>query len=223
MTEFWRIQLYCLGFVSAFAFGGRFLLQWLTSEIKGQSTVPRSFWILSLVGNVSLLIHSIIQVQFHVALIQSCNAVISWRNLNLLKPPSERISFSTTWVYLIASVTITTLLFLLQNPSDLFRVPVAPWQTEGAGSVPMSWHVMGTIGLVLFNSRFWVQWWSAERQGRSYLGPAFWWISLIGDALCLVYFIPIKDSVNLIGPIFGLIPYIRNLMLLRKQPVGEES
>lgn len=67
MTEFWRIQLYCLGFVSAFAFGGRFLLQWLTSEIKGQSTVPRSFWILSLVGNVSLLIHSIIQVQFHVA------------------------------------------------------------------------------------------------------------------------------------------------------------
>lgn len=223
MSEFWRIQLYCLGFVSAFAFGGRFLLQWLTSEIKGQSTVPRSFWVLSLIGNISLLIHSIIQVQFHVALIQSCNAVISWRNLNLLKPPSERVSYGTTWAFLIGSVTVTTLLFLLQNPDNLFRVPVAPWQTEGTNSVPLSWHLIGMVGLVLFNSRFWVQWWSAERQGRSYLGPAFWWISLIGDALCLVYFIPIKDSVNLIGPIFGLIPYVRNLMLLSKQPVGDKS
>lgn len=223
MSEFWRIQLYCLGFVSAFAFGGRFLLQWLTSEIKGKSTVPRSFWILSLIGNISLLIHSIIQVQFHVALIQSCNAVISWRNLDLLKPPMERTSFGKTWAFLIASVTVTTLLFLVQNPDDLFRIPVAPWQSEGVGSMPLSWHLIGTVGLILFNSRFWVQWWSAERQGRSYLGPAFWWISLIGDALCLVYFIPIKDSVNLIGPIFGLIPYVRNLMLLSKQQAGEET
>lgn len=219
MTEFWRIQLYCLGFVSAFAFGGRFLLQWLSSEMKGRSVVPRSFWYLSLIGNISLLIHSIIQVQFHVALIQSCNAVISWRNLDLSRPNGPWVTFGTTCSLLIGSITFTTLAILLQNPDDLFRIPVAPWQTPGNVTVPFSWHIIGTVGLFLFNSRFWVQWWSSERQERSYIGPAFWWISLIGDALCLVYFIPIKDSVNLIGPLFGLIPYIRNLMLIRQ---GEE-
>jgi lipid-A-disaccharide synthase len=76
--------------------------------------------------------------------------------------------------------------------------------------------MLGFTGLLLFNSRFWVQWWSSEKRDSSYLGASFWWLSLIGDTLCLIYFIRLGDIVNLAGPLFGLIPYIRNLMLIKK-------
>ncbi|WP_420835497.1 lipid-A-disaccharide synthase N-terminal domain-containing protein [Parachlamydia acanthamoebae] len=28
------------------------------------------------------------------------------------------------------------------------------------------WHCLGTIGLALFASRFWIQWWCAEKQQK---------------------------------------------------------
>jgi lipid-A-disaccharide synthase len=76
------------------------------------------------------------------------------------------------------------------------------------------------MGLALFSTRFWIQWWCAEQEKKSYLSGSFWWISLIGESLCLIYFLKIHDPVNSIGPAFGLIPYIRNLMLIyKKQPI----
>src|SRR5262249_22248850 len=87
---------------------------------------------------------------------------------------------------------------------------------DKAEPVPYFWHLLGTIGVVLFGARFWVQWWCAEAAQKSFLGPAFWWLSLFGAILSILYFIVIRDIVNLVGPAFGLIPYIRNLMLLKK-------
>nr|WP_080502577.1 lipid-A-disaccharide synthase N-terminal domain-containing protein [Parachlamydia acanthamoebae] len=49
---------------------------------------------------------------------------------------------------------------------------------------------------------------------KSYLGPLFWWLSAVGECLSLVYFLRIFDPVHFIGPAFGLIPAIRNLMLI---------
>ncbi len=125
MIESWREQLYFLGFLSSLAFGGRFLLQWMSSEIKQQSVVPTAFWYLSLIGNLLLLTHSFLQIQFHVVIVQTCNAVISWRNLNLLKPPSQSLSFRSTCLLLIGALGIVTTLFSIQafylpEGSDLF-------------------------------------------------------------------------------------------------------
>lgn len=232
MIENWREFLYPLGFLSSLAFTARFLVQWISSEIKQRSFVTDVFWRLSLIGNLLLLVHSLIQAQFHVAIVQTCNGVISWRNLNLMQPVEKQYSFRTTSMLLLLSLSLTLLFFVLQafwladGPYEWFRVPVWQWQNVDKDHIPYLWHLMGFGGLILFNSRFWIQWWLAEKHKTSYLGPSFWWMSLIGDLFCLVYFLRIGDIVNIVGPGFGLIPYVRNLMLIyksRKTTLPESS
>lgn len=222
MIDLWREWLYPIGFLSSIAFSSRMLLQWITSEVKGQSVVMPIFWKLSLCGNILLALHSLIQVQFHVCLIQTCNAVISWRNLNLMKPLDQQNTLSQTIkILVIATLSIFSIFlfngyYFLGNSDAWFRVPSTPWQDNANLHISFVWHLIGFIGLALFSSRFWVQWWCAEQQKLSYLGGSFWWISLIGESLCLTYFLKIHDPVNSIGPAFGLIPYVRNLMLIYK-------
>lgn len=216
--ESWRTLLYPLGFISSFAFGARFMLQWLASEIERRSVVTKSFWHLSLIGNVALLIHAFIQAQFHVCLVQVCNAIISWRNLDLMQN-KHPASLSFVFYLLVGSIAATCAIFFVQGYilgstfQDWFRMPV--WNAHVPRQVGMEWHIVGAFGLILFSSRFWIQWWCAEKAKASYLGRGFWWLSLVGGSLSLIYFIRIEDPVNVLGPAFGLIPYIRNLMLKR--------
>jgi len=227
MTDDWRLFLYNIGFLSSLAFGGRILLQWVISERSKESVVPKAFWQLSFCGNVLLMVHSLIQVQFHVFIIQTGNALISWRNLNLLKTPGQQASPKNVIFALISALSVSAALFFIMNiyghsgATTWFRDPSNIWFSPIGRPVSMAWHICGCVGLILFSSRFWIQWWCAEKQKTSYLGPLFWWISLVGDLLMLVYFARIKDPVNLIGPIFGLIPYIRNLMLIYKNKAVE--
>ena len=188
------------------------------------------FWKLSLCGNILLAVHSFIQVQFHVCLIQACNAVISWRNLNLMQPLEQQATFyRTRQILLYAIMTIFAIFFLhdfflLPNTEAWFRITSTPWQDNADLHISFGWHLIGFLGLALFSSRFWIQWWCAEKQKTSYLGSSFWWISLAGESLCLVYFLKIHDPVNSIGPAFGLVPYLRNLMLIyKKQPAKSEG
>jgi lipid-A-disaccharide synthase-like uncharacterized protein len=225
MIESWREFLYPLGFLSSLAFGARFILQWLTSEIERKSVVTKAFWQFSLIGNLLLLIHAFIQVQFHVCLVQACNAIISWRNLDLMHGPSQQSSLRSVLYMLLASVLSVCVIFAVQGYLlgssfiEWFRLPM--WDEQAPRHVSMLWHLIGAIGLVLFSSRFWVQWWYAEQAKSSYLGKSFWWLSLSGGILSLIYFVRIDDPVNIVGPAFGLIPYIRNLMLMKKTPVSE--
>lgn len=229
MNETWRELLYPLGFISSIAFTARFLIQWMTSEKKKQSTVTPLFWYLSLMGNCSLWIHSVIQSQLHVALIQACNGIISWRNLQLIQKKSNKSRVAFVVRLFFAGILCTLTLFALQTDwkgfdlfSTWFRMPAWSGQIH-KDSISWGWHLVGFCGLLLFNSRFWVQWWLAEKHQTSYLSPSFWWMSLAGDILCLIYFTLIGDLVNLIGPLFGLIPYIRNLMLIYKRPKSQLS
>jgi lipid-A-disaccharide synthase len=223
----WRTLLYPLGFLSAIAFGARFIIQWLQSEKAKKSLVPRSFWQLSLAGNLLLMLHSFIQVQYHVCVVQVCNAVISWRNLNLMQTEKPPLSFKTILFILVGSLLLASLIFAIQDwlfmrQGDWFRVPTAPWQSS-AFSVSFVWHILGALGSLLFSSRFWVQWWLAERTHSSQLPFSFWWLSLIGALLSIAYFTRIGDSVNLIGPLLGIVPYIRNLMLMQKNQAMIQS
>lgn len=220
MIEEWRSFLYPLGFLSGIAFGARFIIQWLQSEKEGRSLVSRLFWQLSLIGNVLLVLHSLIQVQFHVCIIQACNGLISWRNLDLMQTKKAAISIKKmalllVLVCLLVMITFMVQQFFLPSHESWFRIPLAPWQTQ-KGSLSMTWHLIGFAGYILFSSRFWIQWWFAEQAHKSYLPPSFWWLSLIGAIASSIYFLHIRDLVNLIGPIIGLVPYVRNLMLIYK-------
>lgn len=227
MNEAWRTFLYPLGFLSALAFGARFIIQWLESEKAHKSVVSPLFWHISLTGNLLLILHSLIQVQFHICLVQVCNGVISWRNLNLMQTKSPPLSLKTVWLILAFSILFTTTLFLIQDwmffsTSDWFRIPTAPWQSHTLSSVSPLWHFLGFFGFVLFSSRFWVQWWFAEKKQQSFFPITFWWLSIVGALISIAYFFHIGDSVNLIGPLVGMVPYVRNLMLMyKKEKVGE--
>jgi lipid-A-disaccharide synthase-like uncharacterized protein len=223
MNDAWRQWLYPLGILPAMAFGWRFLLQWIQSEKAQRSVVTASFWKISLIGNILLLIHGALQMQFHVSIIQACNGVISWRNLNLLQPHEKHWNLPSVALLLAISLMSVLMLFMAQgylHPQEAaswFRIPTSAWNLPTTGDdsfVHICWHAIGTSGLVLFNSRFWVQWWTTERYGTSMLSPLFWWMSLLGALLCIFYFHHIGDTINLIGPLIGIIPYIRNLMLI---------
>ncbi|KAF3363298.1 hypothetical protein PHSC3_000189 [Chlamydiales bacterium STE3] len=216
MSEELRQLLYPLGFLSSVAFSLRFLVQWIYSEKRKKSSVSRSFWLLSLFGNLSLLIHSAIQLQYPICVIQALNAVISLRNLNLMHTHHKVWKIHTVWGLMMLAFALPTLGFWISS-EDWLRVPVNNYSLRSSFSVSLFWHIIGALGILLFALRFWLQWFEAEKKGISTLSESFWWLSLVGALLSLLYFFFIGDLVNLLGPLFGIIPYIRNLMLLKEK------
>jgi lipid-A-disaccharide synthase-like uncharacterized protein len=77
---FWLI----IGLVGQVAFFSRFLVQWITSERAGRSTVPTAFWYLSLTGSALLLSYAIHRQDPVFILGQSVGSVVYVRNLMLL-------------------------------------------------------------------------------------------------------------------------------------------
>lgn len=215
ISESLRIALYPLGLISTIAFTLRFLIQWLQSEKAHKSTVSQTFWWISLAGNLSLLFHSLVQGQYFICVVQGINGVVAVRNINLMEEKKLQWKLSTVLIQLGAAVLSITGLFLIFSSQAWFRTPIHSFQTSLiAPSFIMN--VIGFLGVTLFASRFWVQWVQAECSHTSSLERPFWWLSLIGASLSIVYFALIQDYINLVGPLFGMIPYCRNLMLMRK-------
>ena len=73
--------------------------------------------------------------------------------------------------------------------------------------------VIGFAGQALFFSRFLIQWIASERQGRSVLPVAFWYLSLGGGLLLLCYAVWRRDPVFVAGQSIGVVVYSRNLWL----------
>src|SRR5436309_11599242 len=75
------------------------------------------------------------------------------------------------------------------------------------------WKVIGWLGNATFFSRFFVQWYATEKKKRVVVPTAFWWLSLIGSLLLLIYSLRKRDSVFIFAYAFTWIPYIRNLVI----------
>jgi lipid-A-disaccharide synthase-like uncharacterized protein len=75
------------------------------------------------------------------------------------------------------------------------------------------WLVLGFGAQGLFTARFFVQWIVSERNRRSMIPKVFWYFSLSGSSLLLIYAIHRKDPVFIVGQAAGLVIYVRNLML----------
>lgn len=76
------------------------------------------------------------------------------------------------------------------------------------------WVVLGLLGQVFFTGRMVVQWIVSEKRHRSVVPVAFWWMSLVGASMLLLYFIWRKDIVGVLGQSTGLFIYLRNLWLI---------
>lgn len=82
---------------------------------------------------------------------------------------------------------------------------------------PEAWLVVGFLGQACFASRFLVQWLVSERAGRSVVPRAFWYLSIAGGSIVLCYAIWRRDPVFIVGQSAGLLVYVRNLILLRRE------
>jgi lipid-A-disaccharide synthase-like uncharacterized protein len=78
------------------------------------------------------------------------------------------------------------------------------------------WKVVGWLGNLVFFSRFFVQWYATEKLKRVVVPTAFWWLSLTGSLLLLIYSLHQRDSVFIFAYLFTWIPYIRNLVIHRR-------
>lgn len=82
--------------------------------------------------------------------------------------------------------------------------------------IGIAWVTIGLLGQVLFTGRMLVQWFASEKSGRSVVPVAFWWMSLIGASMLLIYFIWRRDIVGILGQATGWGIYVRNLVLIRR-------
>src|ERR687898_3513675 len=73
------------------------------------------------------------------------------------------------------------------------------------------WVILGFVAQGLFTMRFVVQWIASERARKSVIPVAFWFFSIGGGILLLVYALYRKDPVFIAGQAFGLFVYARNL------------
>ena len=78
------------------------------------------------------------------------------------------------------------------------------------------WLAFGLVAQLLFTARFLVQWISSERAGQSVVPMAFWFFSMGGGAMTLIYGIAKREPVIILGQSLATIIYIRNIMLISK-------
>ena len=77
------------------------------------------------------------------------------------------------------------------------------------------WLLVGFGGQALFMGRFVLQWLASERQRRSVMPVSFWYLSILGALVLLVYAVHRHDPVFVAGQGLGVAIYLRNLQLLK--------
>ncbi len=76
------------------------------------------------------------------------------------------------------------------------------------------WVAFGTLGQLVFFSRWIIQWLSSEKNKSSVIPVAFWWCSLLGGIITLIYAKHIESFPFMLAQGIGIIVYSRNLILI---------
>jgi lipid-A-disaccharide synthase-like uncharacterized protein len=90
---------------------------------------------------------------------------------------------------------------------------------QAAFSSNRVWLGLGFFAQGLFAGRFVVQWICSERAGKSLVPVSFWYISLVGSLLLLIYAAHQQDPVFILGQSTGSLIYLRNLYLIKRTRV----
>lgn len=76
------------------------------------------------------------------------------------------------------------------------------------------WLIIGFTGQALFSGRFILQWLMSEKQKKSVIPVGFWYLSISGGLTLLAYAIHKRDPVFIMGQLFGVFVYARNLYFI---------
>ncbi len=196
--------IYVIGFTAQILFSSRMIMQWILSEKQKKVLTPILFWELSLLGSFLLFIYGYARDDFAIMLGQSLTYFIYIRNLHF-QGQWGRLPYFFRGLILIFPVIVVVYSFF-NNEYNLEKL----FLNE---AIPLWLLLLGIVAQIVFTFRFLYQWLYSEKKKKSSLPLGFWWLSLVGSSLILVYAIFRKDPVLLIGHLFGAIMYIRNIII----------
>ena len=78
------------------------------------------------------------------------------------------------------------------------------------------WLAFGLVAQLFLTARFLVPWISSERAGKSVIPMAFWFFSMGGGVMTLIYGVVKREPIIILGQALATIIYIRNIMLIVK-------
>jgi len=81
------------------------------------------------------------------------------------------------------------------------------------------WLIFGLLGQAMFFMRFLIQWIASEKQKKSVIPVVFWYFSISGAVVLLIYSIYRRDPVFIIGQSVGFLIYTRNLYFIYRRRV----
>ena len=200
--------IYSIGFFAQILFSGRLIVQWILSEKNKRVVTPSMFWKLSLFASFLLFVYGYLRDDFAIMLGQALTYFIYIRNLQL-QGEWQRAPKLLRWFLIIFPVIIV--IYGYNNGEydvdKLFK----------NDAIPLWLMLLGIISQVLFTLRFVYQWMYSEKTKTSQLPVGFWRMSVIGASLILAYAIFREDPVLFVGHIAGLIIYVRNIFIWKKQ------
>ncbi|HZK95890.1 MAG TPA: lipid-A-disaccharide synthase N-terminal domain-containing protein [Prolixibacteraceae bacterium] len=198
------LWIFAVGFTAQLLFAARMIVQWVKSEKAGKSLSPVIFWQLSILGSLIFLLYGILRHDFAIVLGQILVYFIYIRNLHL-QEQWRPIPFMFRLIVIIAPI-ITLVYLLSDNQGNLTSL-------LKNDEIPLPLKIWGSVGQVIFTLRFYVQWFDSEAKNESVLTKRFWFVSILGSFMIIIYAAFRFDPVLFLGQLSGLVIYLRNLML----------
>ncbi|MBO2545188.1 lipid-A-disaccharide synthase N-terminal domain-containing protein [Salegentibacter agarivorans] len=198
------LLIYVIGFTAQILFSSRMIMQWILSEKQKKVLTPILFWELSLLASFLLFIYGYFRDDFAIMLGQTLTYFIYIRNLHF-QGQWKKLPYLIRFIILVFPAIVVIYSFF-NNEYNLQKL----FLNE---AIPLWLLSLGIIAQVVFTLRFLYQWLYSEKQKKSCLPLGFWWLSLVGSSLILIYAVFRKDPVLLIGHLFGAIMYIRNIII----------
>ena len=201
-------MIYVIGFLAQICFSGRLLFQWIMSEKAKQVVSPSIFWLLSLLGSYLLFFYGWLRDDFAIILGQFISYYIYMWNLDI-KNNWKKIPRPIRYILIATPFLAISYMFSESRAfiSQFFRNE----------DVPLWLLIYGSLGQIIFTLRFIYQWVYSRKRHESILPLGFWLISLLGSAIIVSYAIVRHDPVLILGQSTGLVVYIRNIWILKKQ------
>lgn len=199
-----QLFILAIGFLAQGFFSARILVQWILSERARRVLSPSVFWILSLAGSCLLCLYGWLRNDFSIILGQFISYYIYLWNLNM-KGIWQKVPAPVRYILMLLPVAA-----VIGVARDMDAVVASLFKNE---DIPVWLIIFGSAGQVIFTLRFVYQWLYSSHKHESQFPAGFWIISLVGSLTIVSYGFIRHDIVLIIGQSFGLVAYIRNLII----------
>lgn len=206
--------VYAVGFLAQGLFAARMLVQWIGSEQARKVVSPTMFWMLSLFASLLYFLYGWLRADFVIMLGQLVGYCVYVWNLGIKGVWRRTGNMRIPLLSMLVAVPAVVLCVILTHAQEVAE------RLFHNDAVPGALLMLGLVGQTIFSLRFIYQAAYSSRRGESLLPPGFWIISLMGAVLLLAYGILRSDPVVVVAQCFGIVVYIRNLVLWKQSALS---